>query len=38
MKSSTKLGLGVVFHHPFQRVASQREIDPGMLVFFVLVK
>ena len=31
-------GLGVVFHCPFERVASQPQTHPGMLVFNTLIK
>ena len=38
VRGTEQLGLGVVFHCPFERVASQRKTHPGMLVFNVLIK
>ena len=33
VRGTQQLGLGVVFHCPFETVASQRQTHPGMLVF-----
>ena len=38
IRGAEQLGVGVVFNCPFERVASQWQAHPGMLVFNALIK